>query len=184
VGVEDLALGFILKALGFHVEPLSVLENAETPTHFATLWNQKVNWFLGPLGYFFYWRLIPSTCKPPPLLVAALSVQGVIFDAANWLLAGPLIVAFLILSYYKNLLGVGLLAYWLYVSTPLLGLLWLWNRLPRSQFPRPPRYRMIISILMYPIVPILHSAPAFQGCWLALKLLFGHRILRHKTERL
>ena len=91
IGGEDLGLGFILKAMGYHVVPLPVLENAETPDTLRQLINQKAVWFLGTLGYGGYWRYIPTRpVGSRQFQVIGLTAQGLL-DMANWLLAGPLI---------------------------------------------------------------------------------------------
>ena len=184
LGIEDLALGYVLKAAGYHVEPVPVLENAETPDRARVLWLQKASWFLGVLGYLQYWKLAatvaPLRCKRIVLL--ATTAQG-IYDAAIWILAGP---SFVLLLVVGALTGHGLCALGLYLSyvyVPMLLTVWLWTRLPSGTFPRPPTGALFAGLVAYAIVPIAHSAPAVHGLWWALRLALGRPALRPKTER-
>ena len=60
--------------------------------------NQKAVWFLGTLGYPSYWRFVPAQRRAgSKVRLTSLTIQGV-FDMANWLLAAPLIIAYLIVG--------------------------------------------------------------------------------------
>lgn len=183
VGLEDLGLGFILKALNYHVEPIPNLENAETPDRLKLLWRQKATWFWGPLGYLFYRECIPKKFRHQNKgRIAILIFQGLL-DTANWLLAGPLILFFFYVSLNVQKMGLSLFLYILYVYTPIFCVLWLWNRLPPHLFPRSSNRGLAITLFIYPLIPILHSFPAFQGLWWGIKSLRGCTFTQPKTER-
>lgn len=184
VGLEDLALGWVLKAIGYHVEPIPVLENAETPHTLRILWLQKASWFLGPLGYFNYWRLLPKSeaASASKLAIASTTAQG-ITDAANWIFGGPFVVLLLVVGHATGHFGTALGLYVAYVYIPLAGVLWLWGRLPSATFPRATSGRLFCACLVFFVVPVLHSAPAFHGLWWAIKSMSGQALRRPKTER-
>jgi hypothetical protein len=182
-GLEDLALGFVLKVNGFHIDPISELENSETPSTPMVLWRQLAGWFLGTVGYLLYWREIHKDARKlhRTRLVAGTALG--VWDSLKWLLKGPLILFYLSLSIlnHSSLLSVSLL--FVYFYGPLFTLFWLWSRLPEDVFPRSRPLHLWRAALTYWLVPIARSGPAWLGLWWAVKIAVGRPFSRPKTER-
>jgi len=53
---EDLPLGYFLALAGEKVCPLSILENAESPTSISSVITQYTTWFFGVAGYYSYYK--------------------------------------------------------------------------------------------------------------------------------
>ena len=60
IGGEDLALGFILKSKGYHIDPVPTLENAETPDSVRKALIQSASWFPRHCRIFLVLEIISS----------------------------------------------------------------------------------------------------------------------------
>lgn len=90
---EDLFLGFLLRSLGWRIEPLPLLELADTPRSLRAVLAQRRGWFFGPLYFPAYlrsvWRRrdLTSTQRAGAVLMTA----QVMLSAIAWLTSGPLL---------------------------------------------------------------------------------------------
>lgn len=96
---EDLFLGYLLRASGYSIYPLPLLESSDAPTTVKGLWGQKHVWFFGPLKMITYLKYVLKNARK--LKVFDLSVPWImtaqgITSATAWLVSGPLI--FLLLA--------------------------------------------------------------------------------------
>jgi hypothetical protein len=167
-GGEDLALGFALTLSGYHVLPIPVLENAETPETALGLWKQLAGWYLGTLGYFVFWRHLPSdSCRKRIRHVIAISLLGLL-DSLKWLLKGPIIIAYFFLACLTNHLFAAIVLYLTYFYVPYGFLLRVWFRLPATLFPRIAFSKLAIVTALSWLVPIVRSGPPWLGLFWGL----------------
>jgi cellulose synthase/poly-beta-1,6-N-acetylglucosamine synthase-like glycosyltransferase len=90
---EDLFLGFLLRSLAWHIEPLPLLELADTPRSVRAVLAQRRGWFLGPLYVPAYLRCV---WRRPDLRAAqragaVLMSAQLMLSAIAWLTSGPLL---------------------------------------------------------------------------------------------
>jgi cellulose synthase/poly-beta-1,6-N-acetylglucosamine synthase-like glycosyltransferase len=90
---EDLFLGFLLRSLGWRIEPLPLLELADTPRSVRAVLVQRRGWFFGPLYFPAYLR---SVWRREDLTTAqrggaVLMTAQVMLSAIAWLASGPLL---------------------------------------------------------------------------------------------
>jgi hypothetical protein len=182
-GGEDLALGFVLKVMGYHVEPLTSLENTEIPNSYKVLFKQLAGWYLGTLGYFVFWSFVPAKAKRERYFsLFTVTLLG-IYDSMKWLFKGILILFYIFLGYITGCLGLSVILYLLYFYISLVGVVWLWYKLPDQIFPKPSKKALFASFLFYWLVPILRSMPAFLGVYWGIKNALGYSFIKPKTER-
>lgn len=90
---EDLFLGFLLRSLGWRIEPLPLLELADTPRSLGAVLAQRRGWFFGPLCFPAYlravWRRRELTAAQRG--GAVLMASQVMLSAIAWLTSGPLL---------------------------------------------------------------------------------------------
>lgn len=183
IGGEDLALGFMLKVFGYHPHPVPVLENAETPSSLSALFKQKAVWFLGTLGYFRYWNLFSGDARRlHARRILIVTVQG-IADCLRWIIAGPLVVFYLVLGWYVGYAAQGIAVYLLYSLIVPSFVLSAWRLQSLQRFPRARPQDLIGLYLAYSFVPIAHSLHAMHGLGLALRAVLDPTFRRPKTER-
>ena len=182
-GGEDLALGFVLKVMGYHIEPLTSLENTEIPNSYKVLFKQLAGWYLGTLGYFVFWNFVPANViRERFFSLFTVTLLG-IYDSMKWLFKGFLILSYIILGFITGYLGLSVILYLLYFYTSLVGVIWLWYKLPDQIFPKPSKKALFASFLFYWLVPILRSMPAFLGLYWGIKNALGYSFIKPKTER-
>ena len=182
-GGEDLALGLLLRAHGYEVVPIPALENSETPERAGVLWRQLAGWFLATLGYWWYWRLVPSrVLRSNAGPVVAITILGIL-DSFKWLTKGFLVLAYLALSLIAGHVALGFTLYAAYVYVPFAAVLWLWKHLPPKSFPPPPWRRLAHVGVLFWTVLIVRSGPPVLGLWWAIKLGLGMPFVKPKTER-
>ncbi len=83
-GLEDSALGYMIRARSAHVHPLRRLELADAPPSVRALLRQRATWVRGPLGAIGYH---PSTARERMLVAQSL------YDGVRWALSVPAICA-------------------------------------------------------------------------------------------
>ena len=179
MGGEDIALGFVLRCRGYHINPMPVLENSETPESLRSLWTQLSWWFVALTGYATFDRLLVDDL--PRSRIIAQKALG-LWDMSKWLLKGGIIILYLYLSATSNHACLGLSLYLLYACLPLVYILRLWKNSPSSVFPRPNTLQLFPAIIAFPIVPILRSGPAVSGLALLFRLKAGFIFEKPKTE--
>ena len=179
VGGEDIALGFILRCRGYHIDPIPVLENSEMPTSLKVLWKQLSWWFVALTGYATFDQLLVDGL--PEKRILSQKVLG-LWDMVKWLLKGGVIIFYLFLSMTTGHMSLGILFYLIYVCLPVIYILHLWKNLPETVFPRPSLLQLSPAIMVYPIVPILRSVPAIIGLILLFRLRNGLIPEKPKTE--
>jgi cellulose synthase/poly-beta-1,6-N-acetylglucosamine synthase-like glycosyltransferase len=90
---EDLFLGFLLRSLGWRIEPLPLLELADTPRSVLAVLAQRRGWFFGPLYVPAYLRCVwrrPDLTAAQRAGAVLMSAQ-VMLSAVAWLTSGPLL---------------------------------------------------------------------------------------------
>jgi hypothetical protein len=182
IGGEDLALGFVLKMHGYNVEPITMLENAETPHTYITVLKQLAGWFLGTVGYLVYWKNVPASVRRSRRITLSLLTALGVWDAIKWLFKGPILVTTIILGYLSGHFVLTVMLFLAYVYFPIVILVMFWRRLNTELFPQP-SVAIIPALLVYPLVPIMRSIPAFLGAWWACRIVLGKPFLKPKTER-
>ena len=175
--VEDIYLGFILRARGEVIRPLPTLESSSSPSSLQAILRQKFVWFWGPFGYFYFWNRVrtkfPSLWEKRRAWIFLITIQGML-GAINWLIASPFFLTLLILSLNFGQ-PIGILAFFLYAWIPPAVFCVLTKKLSG---------RMLAIIVFEPILLLLHSWPAyFTVIQHARYSICGwDRFLRPKTE--
>lgn len=100
---EDLFFGYVLSLLGEPIQPIPVMEMAETPSTFSEALKQKYVWFFGPLDHFYYDRYfsLHYPDEASGFLRKWFAIQG-IAPALIWMLQGWV---FLFLFLYPTISG-------------------------------------------------------------------------------
>lgn len=90
---EDLFLGFLLRSLGWRIEPLPLLELADTPRSVRAVLVQRRGWFFGPLYFPAYLRSVwrRGDLTTAQRAGAVLMTAQVMLSAIAWLTSGPLL---------------------------------------------------------------------------------------------
>lgn len=183
---EDLYFGFIVRACGYIVKPIPVLENSDTPRTFASMLRQKYVWFWGSLGYFYYWARIkknmPKVWHTNKRIIIITTILGIL-DALNWLLSGWAIIIFIFCSYFINQIATAVffsLAY-LWITTFLVGN--IYNNYTINIKQKLKFRQLLICTFIYPIVVFIHGLPPIATIIKYFQLIiFPRRYLRPKTE--
>ena len=158
LGLEDSALGFLIRARGGAVRPLHRLELADAPSSLRSILRQRATWVRGPLGALAY---RPSTARELLLVAQAL------YDGAKWALTLPAIcVEIFLLRRRDRLLWTLLFIVRRYVT---LGL--MLSSLPEFSdygVESPPASRLVVAVLIYPVAVLSYGA---GGLWGAIGML-------------
>lgn len=175
--IEDIYLGFILRARGEIIRPLPILESSSTPASLRAILRQKFVWFWGPFGYFYFWKRIstasPSLWRKRKGWISLITVQGIL-SAANWLIVSPLFLALLTLSLiFKQ--PIGIFAFFLYAWIPPILFCVLTKKFTG---------RVLAILVFEPILLLLHSWPAYLTIFhhIYYSIHGWNRFLRPKTE--
>lgn len=177
-GGEDIAIGYILRLNNYEILPLNNLENSESPETFKSLWKQLANWYIALLGTYLD---MGNTMKGDPDRKRLLSFQG-FMDVIFWLIKGPLIILYLIYSYEIGEIRLSLALYYATATIPFLYFLLIYKKLDRTLFPLPHTYELFIILLLFPWAVIIRSFPPFTGIFWFIKIKFGAKFIRLKTE--
>ena len=182
LGGEDLALGFVLRVIGYEIYPLRVLENAQTPGTFRILIHQLAGWFIATIGYFQYRHLISRTVSHSlRFRIAAQSLQG-IWVSAKWLFRAPLLALYFYYGLRSGHILMSAVLYNAYLFGAAVFVLMLWKRLPESRFPRAGP-KMILSLPFLMVCPFVEGCAALLGLWWLAKALIHGSFIKSKTER-
>lgn len=167
---EDIFLGFLIRALGKRIEPIPLLESAESPSSIFSLMRQKYVWFWGPLDYPRYlWSFkkhFPKKFSQNKFRVLILSSQGIITTFA-WFISS---LIFIFLFLYPLLSSIPALYLLLFISLCFYnfsGFFLVCHYLPRlsqwaDQRVQKLRFSETIWILLQSIPCILtHSFPTY-----------------------
>ncbi|ATL70051.1 hypothetical protein [Nocardia terpenica] len=171
-GLEDAALGVILRTTGRRIQPFSSLECGDAPRTVRELHRQRATWIRGPL-------CAPEYIHHPRDLPVA--VQGC-YGGLKWALGLPAQVLVLaVLSPRQRLLAV---TGWLLTQYgPLLRLL---AGLPGVEFPhqyRPSRRHVARAVTVYPIAALSCWAGGIRGLYRLLRdMTFGQQAIQHRTR--
>lgn len=153
MGLEDSALGYLIRAHHGSVRPLHRLELADAPSSLRSLLRQRATWVRGPLGALAY---RPSSCRERLLVAQAL------YDGGKWALTLPAIcVEIVLLGRRDRLLWTLLFLVRRYAT---LGL--MLSSLPEfgDYGAEPPSARKLATAVgIYPIAVLSHGAGGLWG---------------------
>lgn len=122
---EDLFLGYILCNYKISINPICLLENADSPDNIWSMIKQKYVWFFGPLDYFSYQKYAKKLLgsKYNSIIASILSLQGIL-SAIAWLISGWIVLMVLFLPlFFKDRccwFAASILAYAFYGPVPYL----------------------------------------------------------------
>lgn len=180
-GGEDIAIGYVLRANGYVIEPINNLENSETPIKFKSIWMQLAHWYVAVVSYLDFHNLLwKNKIGNSSKKIILLSTQG-IYDALSWLFKGWGIIGYLILGYFCEKFEVSVLILLVNMYSSLLIFFLLNSRLPKASFPKF-QLRSIIIFMVYPLTVVLRSFPAILGLVWFFRIHAGHEFIRSKTE--
>lgn len=177
---EDLFFGYILSLLKKPINPVPLLESAETPNGFLNSLKQKYVWFFGPLEYLdyrkYFLKSFPNRAKDR---AAAdwLSLQGLI-SAAAWFFSGWMMLYIIIYPLAVSDVRLFLLA---------LGVFFIYG--PLSYFIITVKYRMKttdrfwLPFMSFPVT-VVHSLPPIFSVLAKLnQIITDQKPSKPKTER-
>jgi hypothetical protein len=181
---EDLFLGFLFRLKNIAIHPLPFVELADSPTSVYKNLRQKYVWFFGPLlyPYYFYQANKQDFIYKDNIYKALGFVSQGIVSALSWMLSGPLLIIFTVLTFWQfslfkliiYLIAIGLL-YWIQAIQSLQLVKYYQSLNGKTAKSK--------AVLLTPFVAILHSLPAFFTCIVYVRyLLFGVQIKKPKTE--
>jgi hypothetical protein len=180
-GGEDIAIGYIIRSLGYTIKPIPILENSDTPETLKSIWVQLATWFVALLGYFEFHKYVLKLTNVSKTKLAILSFQG-IFDAMYWLLKGILLLGFLFISILINKLLTFIFLFGIDGFISVCMFLIVYNNQDKKIFPKFNMIQTISIFLCYPIIVIIRSFPAIQGLVWYIMIKLNFQFIRKKTE--
>lgn len=186
VGLEDSALGFILRGRGFPILPCPHLEDSDAANSISTLFRQKRSWILGPLGALEYRRMaLPCCIDSRQLRALNLLVAQSLWNGIKWGVSGPFVVLFIVLG--AKLGGWPLVSaaalYSLYCYIPFVVVFYLARGSQSKSFSEIRMSSIALCAVPYLFLPILNSVFGIAGFVLWAKLhLSGSLFRQKKTE--
>ncbi len=158
VGLEDSALGYLIRAQYRSVRPLRRLELADAPSSLRSLLRQRATWVHGPLGALGY---RPASSHERLLVAQAL------YDGGKWALTLPAICAeILLLGRQSRLLWALVFLVRRYTTLTLML-----RSLPGFSdygLEEPPARKLAIAVSLYPVAVLSYGAGGLRG---ALEML-------------
>jgi hypothetical protein len=157
-GLEDAALGYLVRAQRRAVRPLHRLELADAPSSLRSLLRQRATWVRGPLGALAY---RPSSARERVLVAQAL------YDGVKWALTLPAICAEIVLLGRRDRLLWAVV--FLVRRYTTLGL--MLSSLPEFGdygLEPPPVGKLAVAIGIYPVAILSYGA---GGLWGAIGML-------------
>jgi hypothetical protein len=158
VGLEDSALGYVIRSQHRSVQPLRRLELADAPSSLRSLLRQRATWVHGPLGALGY---RPESSRERLLVAQAL------YDGGKWALTLPAIcVEILLLDRRGRLLWALLFFARRYITLTLML-----RSLPRFSgygLEELPARKLAAAVSLYPVAVLSYGAGGLRG---ALEML-------------
>jgi hypothetical protein len=158
VGLEDSALGYVIRAQHRSVQPLRRLELADAPSSLRSLLRQRATWVHGPLGALSY---RPESSRERLLVVQAL------YDGGKWALTLPAICAEILLLDRKGRL-LWALIFSVRRYTTLTLMLRSLPRLSGYGLEELPARKLATAVSLYPVAVLSYGAGGLRG---ALEML-------------
>jgi hypothetical protein len=158
VGLEDSALGYVIRARHRSVRPLRRLELADAPSSLRSLLRQRATWVRGPLGALGY--------RPQSRRERLLAAQA-LYDGGKWALTLPAICAeILLLDRRGRLLWALIFSVRRYTTLNLML-----RSLPRFSgygLEELPARKLATAVSLYPVAVLSYGAGGLRG---ALEML-------------
>ncbi len=157
-GLEDSALGYLIRARHRSVQPLRRLELADAPSSLRSLVRQRATWVRGPLGALGY---RPTSSRERLLVGQAL------YDGGKWALMLPAICAEILLVGRRSRLQWSLV----FLVRRYMTLALMLRSLPRFSdygLKEPPARNLAVAVFLYPFAVLSYGA---GGLWGALEML-------------
>ena len=158
VGLEDSALGYLIRAHNGCVRPLRRLELADAPSSLGALLRQRTTWIRGPLGALSY--------RPSSGHERLLAAQAV-YDGAKWALTVPGICAEIIVLGRRGRLLWALV----FLARRYTTLALMLRSLPEFSdygLDGPPTTKLAAAVALYPIATLSYGAGGFAGALMML----------------
>jgi len=187
---EDLFFGFVLSLLGEPIQPVPVLEVAETPADFFEALKQKYVWFFGPFDHFHYSRYFSERYQGRAswLLRQWFVFQGVL-PAFAWAFQGWIFLYLFVYPLISGNYGLLWLSFTVFLfHSPLSYVLMLWNsrflfRMCSKAVDIHWQEKLWSIFFSFPAV-VLHSLPPMASVYAKVRQeLTGREPKKPKTER-
>ena len=158
VGLEDAALGYLIRARKASVRPLRRLEIADAPSSLRALLRQRTTWVRGPLGALTYH---PSSAREMVLAAQA------IYDGMKWTLMLPAICAEIVLLRRRDRL-LWLLLFLVRRYTTLALMLRSLPEFSDYGLDAPPSRKLLGAVLLYPFATLSYGIGGLGGALMML----------------
>ncbi|HEY1776348.1 MAG TPA: glycosyltransferase family 2 protein [Solirubrobacteraceae bacterium] len=153
IGLEDSALGYLIRSHGERVRPLRRLELADAPSSVRALLRQRATWVRGPIGALWY----GPTSRRERLLVAQ-----ALYDGARWAFMLPAICVEMILLGPRGR-RLRALVFVLRRYTTLALMLGSLPELTDYGVEKPPVRKLAVALLVYPVAVLSYGAGGLRG---------------------